>query len=66
MMPATTEILADQPVATKPGAPPLAAGPGAAAVRPLDDLFQLAPMVWVLVGSFQTPMAGASATTGRF
>jgi putative spermidine/putrescine transport system permease protein len=28
-------------------------------------LFQLAPMVWVLVGS-QTPMAGASTTTGRF
>ena len=56
MMPATTEILADQPVATRRRAhrhwlPALVLLPFVL----LMILFQLAPMVWVLVGSFQTP-----------
>ena len=55
MMPATTEILADQPHHPALTAPPLAAGPGAAAVCPLDDPVPARPHVWVLVGSFQTP-----------
>ena len=56
MMPATTEILADRPVATKRKVrrhwlPALVLLPFIL----LMILFQLAPMVWVLVGSFQTP-----------
>ncbi|MGL5555391.1 MAG: ABC transporter permease, partial [Aeromonas veronii] len=56
MMPATTEILVDQPVATKQKVrrhwlPALVLLPFIL----LMILFQLAPMVWVLVGSFQTP-----------
>ncbi|MBL0444702.1 ABC transporter permease [Aeromonas veronii] len=56
MMPATTEILVDQPVATKLRVrrhwlPALVLLPFIL----LMILFQLAPMVWVLVGSFQTP-----------
>ena len=56
MMPATTEILADRPVATKQKVrrhwlPALVLLPFIL----LMILFQLAPMVWVLVGSFQTP-----------
>ena len=56
MMPATTEILLDQPAATRRQArrhwlPALVLLPFVL----LMILFQLAPMVWVLVGSFQTP-----------
>ncbi|MFQ2064683.1 ABC transporter permease [Aeromonas veronii] len=56
MMPATTEILVEQPVATKRKVrrhwlPALVLLPFIL----LMILFQLAPMVWVLVGSFQTP-----------
>ena len=58
MMPATTRSRGSTGEAT-PGAPPLAASPGALPAVLLMILFQLAPMVWVLVGSVQTPMAGA-------
>ncbi len=56
MMPATTEILADQPATTRRRLrhhwlPALVLLPFIL----LMILFQLAPMVWVLVGSFQTP-----------
>ena len=56
MMPATTEILADQPTVTRRRLrrhwlPALVLLPFVL----LMILFQLAPMVWVLVGSFQTP-----------
>ncbi|MFA7260267.1 MAG: ABC transporter permease, partial [Aeromonas bestiarum] len=56
MMPATTRIAADQPVKILHGArrhwlPALVLLPFIL----LMMLFQLAPMVWVLVGSFQTP-----------
>ena len=56
MMPATTEILADQPAITRRR--PRRHWLPALVLLPfvlLMILFQLAPMVWVLVGSFQTP-----------
>ena len=66
MMPATTEILADQQVkprrVRRHWLPALVLLPFVL----LMILFQLAPMAWVLVGSVQTPMAGVSTTTGRF